>query len=88
MRKKGPWLSEGSGRRWGDTRTDARMHAHSIDAAQEGFYRACDVTRALRRAGSAEAKFPYRRKTFRTTIWKDSGIQRRGNILRLSGGGR
>jgi putative transposase len=88
VRKKGLWLSEASGTRWSDTRTDARMHAHSIDAAQQGFYKACDVTRALRKAGIAEAKFPYHRKKFRTTIWKTSGIQRQGDILRLSGGGR
>ena len=88
VRKKGLWLSEKSGTRWSDTRTDARMHAHSIDAAQQGFYKACDVTRALRKAGIAEAKFPYHRKKFRTTIWKTSGIQRQGDILRLSGGGR
>jgi putative transposase len=88
LRRKGIWLSEGSGRRWGDSRTDARMHAHSIDAAQEGFYKACDVTRALRKAGIAKAKFPYRRKKFRTTIWKSSGIKREGDTLRLSGGGR
>jgi putative transposase len=88
VRKKGLWLSEASGTRWGDTRTDARMHAHSIDAAQQGFYKACDVTRSLRKAGVAGAKFPYHRKKFRTTIWKNTGIKRRGNILCLSGGGR
>ena len=88
VRKKGLWLSEASGTRWGDTRTAAKMHAHSIDAAQQGFYKACDVTRALRQAGIAEAKFPYHRKTFRTTIWKTTGIQREGDTLRLSGGGR
>jgi putative transposase len=88
VRKKGLWLSEASGTRWGDTRTAAKMHAHSIDAAQQGFYKACDVTRSLRQAGIAEAKFPYHRKKFRTTIWKTTGIKRRGHILHLSGGGR
>jgi putative transposase len=63
------------------------MHAHAIDA-EEGFYKACDVTRAVRKAGIAEAKFPYHRKKFRTTIWKTSGIKREGDTLRLSGGGR
>ncbi len=86
VRKKGLWLSEGSGRRWGDTRTDAGMHAHSIDAAQEGFYKACVTTRALRKSGIAEAKFPYHRKEFRTTIWKNTGIKRRGDTLDLSNG--
>ena len=88
VRKKGLWLSEASGTRWSDTRTDARMHAHSIDAAQQGFYKACETARGLRQAGIAEAKFPYHRKKFRTTIWKATGIKREGNILRLSGGGR
>ena len=88
LRRKGIWLSEGSGRRWGDTRTDARMHAHSIDSAQEGFYKACETTRGLRKAGIAEAKFPHRPKKFRTTIWKTTGFKREGDTLKLSGGGR
>ena len=88
VRKKGLRSSEASGTRWSDSRTDARMHAHSIDAAQQGSSPACDVTRASRTAGIAEAKFPDRRKELRTTVRKTSGIQREGNILRSSGGGR
>jgi putative transposase len=64
------------------------MHAHSIDAAQEGFYKACTTTRAVRKAGSTEAKFPHWRKKFRTTIWKATGIKRRGDVLELSTGAR
>lgn len=64
------------------------MHAHSIDAAQEGFYKACVTTRALRKAGITEAKFPHWTKKYRTTIWKNTGIKRRGNDLELSCGGR
>src|SRR5207248_2679262 len=67
-------------------RTDAAMHAHSIDAAQEGFHKACAVARALRKAGITQAKFPRRRKTFRTTIWKNTAIQRRGDTLERSNG--
>ena len=59
VRKKNLWLSEGSAKRWSDTRTNARMHAHTIDAAQEGFYTACETTRGLRKAGFTEAKFPH-----------------------------
>ena len=86
VRKKGLWLSEKSGTRWSDTRTDVGMHAHSIDAAQQGFYKACVTTRSLRKAGHAEAKFPHWTKKYRTTIWKNTGIKRRGDVLELSNG--
>jgi putative transposase len=86
VRRKGIWLSEGSGKRWSDARTAAAMHAHSIDAAQEGFYKACAVARALRRAGFPEARFPRHRKRFRTTIWKTTAIRRKGEALELSCG--
>src|SRR6185312_13459665 len=86
LRRKDLWLSQKSGTRWGDARTDAAMHAHSIDAAQQGFYKACVTTRALRKAGFVEAKFPHWPKKFRTTIWKNTGIKRRGDVLELSNG--
>src|SRR4051794_29555230 len=86
LRQSRHWLSEGPAKRWSDTRIHAKMHAHSIDAAQEGFRQACDVTRALRKAGFAEAKFPHWPKKYRTTIWKNTAIKRRGDILELSNG--
>jgi putative transposase len=64
------------------------MHAHSIDAAQQGFYKACAVTRASRQAGFPDVRFPYHRKRFRTTIWKNTGIRRKGDTLVLSTGRR
>jgi putative transposase len=85
VRKKDRWLSEPAGTRWSDSRTRAPLHAHSIDAAQQGFYKACVVTRALRKAGIA-AKFPHHRPKFRTTIWKATGIRRKGDVLVLSNG--
>ena len=87
-RKKDIWLSEKSGTRWSDSRITATMHAHTIDAAQQGFYRACVTTRALRRAAFPETRFPHRPKKFRTTVWKVSAIKREGEVLILSCGGR
>ena len=86
LRKKDLWLSETAGTRWSDSRICAPLHAHSIDAAQQGFYRACAVTRALRKAGLETAKFPYHRRKFRTTIWKNTAIRRKGDVLVLSNG--
>jgi putative transposase len=88
VRKKGIWISQYGAMRWSDRWTDAKMHGHSIDAAQQGFYKACVVTRALRKAGFVEAKFPHRPKKFRTTIWKNSTIKREGDVLKLSCGSR
>jgi putative transposase len=85
-RRKDHWLSQTSGTRWSDWRGTAAMHAHSIDAAQQGFYKACVTTRALRKAGFPEANFPHWPKKFRTTIWKNTGITRKGDTLVLSTG--
>jgi hypothetical protein len=76
-RRSGHWLSRFSAMRWSDRRQEAALHAHTIDAAQEGFYKACDVTRALRKFG-VDAKFPYHRRKYRTTIWKSTAIRRKG----------
>ena len=87
IRHKGQWLSEKAGTRWSDSRLPVKpLHAHSIDAAQQGFYKACATTRALRKAGMPEAKFPHWRKRFRTTIWKNTAIKRDGVVLTLSNG--
>lgn len=84
-RKKGVWLSKYDAMRWEDQQSGGTtLHAHSRDAAQEAFYKACKTARALRRAGNKEARFPHLRRSFRTTIWKNTGIRRRGNIALLA----
>jgi putative transposase len=85
VRKKGFWLSETAGTRWSDARTQAPLHAHSIDAAQQGFYKACATTRGLRKAG-LKPRFPYHRRKFRTTIWKNTAVRRKDDALILSNG--
>jgi putative transposase len=40
----------------------------------------------LRKAGFPEARFPYHRRKYRTTIWKNTAIKRRGDVLELSNG--
>ncbi len=57
------------------------LHAHSIDAAQEAFYKACKTAKANRVDG---ANYPHKKKSYRTTIWKKSGIRKRGDHLLLS----
>ena len=59
------------------------LHSHSIDAAQEAFYKAIKTARTNRKSDST-ARFPYKRKFYRTTIWKTSGIRRRDGVLLLS----
>lgn len=87
MRHQGAWRSEKSGTRWSDSRLPVKpLHAHSIDAAPQGFYRACATARALRKAGFADAKFPHRRKRFRTTMWKNTALKKDGTVLTLSTG--
>jgi putative transposase len=59
------------------------LHSHSFDAAREGFYAACKVARESRKRG-LDARYPYRRKRFRPTVWKRSAIRRKGKVLLLS----
>lgn len=86
-RHTGHWLSAYGAQRWGDRRLVVKpFHAHSIDAAQEAFYTACKATRAARKAGMHDVKFPHWRKRFRTTIWKNTAIKKTGLVLTLSTG--
>jgi putative transposase len=84
--KKGHWLSQNGAERWND-RVHAEhtplLHAHSVDAAQQGFYQAIKTARACRKEGLA-TRFPYKQKLYRTTIWKKSGIRRDGDTLLLA----
>ena len=89
LRQKGLWLSEKSLTKLSDLRLagkDLPMHAHTIDAAQQGFFKACKTTRALRKAGFPEAHFPWRSKKFRTTIWKNTAIKFKVGKLEMSSG--
>jgi hypothetical protein len=87
VRHQSHWLSEKAATRWSDSALPVKpLHAHSIDAAQQGFYAACRTTRALRKAGMPEAKFPHWRKRFRTTVWKNTAIKKAGSRLTLSNG--
>jgi len=54
------------------------LHSHSVDAAQEAFYKACKTAKANRDDG---AKYPHKKKYYRTTIWKNTGIRKRGSHL-------
>jgi putative transposase len=78
-RRTGHWLSSKAGGRLNDSLGGSTtLHAHSRDAAQQAFYRAC---RAAKANGS---RYPHKRKRFRTTIWKNTGIHKRGQFLLLS----
>ena len=85
-RKKGIWLSGGAAEKINDSlREKNLLHAHTVDAAQQGFQKALVAARAARKAGF-DAKFPHRRKRFRTTVWKNTGIKRQGRKRVLSNG--
>ena len=76
-RKKGIWLRQGAAEKLNDNYdadTARLLHAHSIDAAQQAFYKACKQVHTRRRQGDETVSFPYRRRRFRTTIWKSSGV--------------
>ena len=83
-RRTGHWLSQQDAERYNDyLGGETFLHAHSRDAAQQGFYKACEVVRTQRKMG-LNIRYPWRRKQYRTTIWKNTGIRRRGDWLRLA----
>jgi putative transposase len=82
-RHSGHWLSWGAGEKINDRASDTFLQAHSRDAAQQGFYKACHTAWACRRSG-LEERSPHRRKFFRTTIWKKTGIRKEREVLLLS----
>lgn len=83
-RKQGVWLSQKCGERMEDALGGpTTLHAHSRDAAQQGFYKACKTAKACRELG-LDVKYPHKRKHFRTTIWKSTGIRLKGGRLLLA----
>lgn len=85
--QKGLWLSQKSLTKLSDlrwTERDLSLHAHTIDAAQQGFFKACQTTRSLRKAGQPDAHFPWHTPKYRTTVWKNTGIRQHGSMLELS----
>lgn len=83
-RKQGVWLSPYNGMRVEDmTGGPTSLHAHSGDAAQEGFYKACKTAKACREQG-LDIKYPYHRKHWRTTMWKQTGIRLKNGTLLLA----
>ncbi len=88
LKQKSLWLSEKGMRKLSDLRWIDRglpLHAHTIDAAQEGFPKACKTTRALRKVG-IDANFPWRHKKFRITCWKNTAVKFENGVVRLSNG--
>jgi putative transposase len=83
-RKQGVWLAPKNGERVEDALGGpTTLHAHSRDAAQQGFYKACKTAKACKAVG-LDTKYPSHRKRFRTTIWKRTGITRKGETLLLA----
>lgn len=83
-RRTGHWLSSGAAQRVEDALGGpTTLHAHSRDAAQQGFYEACKVARSQRQMG-LEMRYPHRRKWYRTTTWKHTGIRVRDGALLLA----
>lgn len=61
-RRTGNWLSPKSDEKLGDFITgETVLHAHSRDAAQQGFPKACKTAKACRRMG-LDVSYPHKRK--------------------------
>jgi putative transposase len=83
-RRTGHWLSKYAAERLEDYLGGPTiLHAHSRDAAQEGFYDACKVARSQQKTG-VDMRYPHRRKWYRTTTWKNTGIQVHDGVMRLA----
>lgn len=85
-KKHGVWLTQSQAEKVDDALSGSGsiLHSHSIDAAQQGFYKAIQTARKLREV-KGSARFPWRRKRFRTTVFKSSQIKRvEDNQVRLA----
>jgi len=80
-RRTGHWLSQGAAEKLNDSLSPTTLHAHSRDAAQQAFYTACKTAKATRAEGG---KYPHRRKFYRTTSWKATGIRLKDGGLLLA----
>jgi hypothetical protein len=57
-RHKGVWLRPDLGERWQDAHGGpTALHAHSRDATQQGFYKACKTAKACQAAG-LDSRYP------------------------------
>ena len=74
----------GQGEKLSDSLSGTILHAHSRDAAQQGFYKACKTAKAQKAAGMGPARYPHHLKKFRTSIWKNTGIRKQGDVLLLA----
>ncbi len=85
MRKSDVWLKPSTQERYNDfLYPDCTLHAHSRDAAQQGFAKACKTIKALKKSGNETARYPYKRKYWRTTIWKNTGIRVKDGVALLA----
>lgn len=83
-RKHGIWLKQPQAQKLNDltnSNTPRLLHAHSIDAAQQGFYKACKTSKTNRAKG---AKYPHQRKRYRASIWKNTGIRVEHGVMQLA----
>jgi putative transposase len=83
-RRTGHWLSGGAAERLEDSLSGSSiLHAHSRDAAQQGFYEACKVAKSQQRMG-LDMRYPHRRHFYRTTTWKNTGVRVQDGVLLLA----
>jgi putative transposase len=83
-RRHGKWIAQRQAERLNDSLHGGTiLHAHSCDAAQQAFYKACKTARTNRREDGS-VRFPHRRKRYRTTVWKNTGIRLRDGIAFLA----
>lgn len=85
-RQTGHWLTPGGLEKLVDfydlqDKHERLLHAHSVDAAQQGFPKACKTAKVNRNLG---VNYPHKRKLYRTTVWKNSSLRAEAGRMRLS----
>jgi len=84
FRHTGHWVSPRGDQRLSDCVPGRTiLHAHSRDAAQEAFAKACKTAKSCKKIG-LNSHYPHRIKHWRTTIWKSTSIHKRAGVLILS----
>lgn len=78
------WLGEGAIKAF--VKGKYGIHSQSAQAVVETYFEACERTKALRKQGYTQWRYPYRKKHFFTVTWKPLGITHEERTLILKNG--
>lgn len=62
--------------------TPKLLHSQSVNIVQQGFYKAINTAKAIKKI-NPKARYPHKRKWYQTTIWNSLAFKQKDNYLTL-----